>query len=135
TQRDLAAVLGISEQQMSHVFTGRRQLKVVEADKIRRSFGFTLPEDRPSTIAVSGRVGAGDHVELFDDYEKGAGMFHIARPEWLPTHGVAAAQIDGASAEPFALSGDIIFWRRDGIAVSDADLGRPVIAELEDGRV
>lgn len=135
TQGDLADLIGLTSVQVNKILTGYRRLQAGEADKIRRAFGFTLPEDRPIAIAVVGRVGAGDHVELFDDYEKGAGMFHVARPEWLPLHGVAAAQIDGASAEPFALDRDIIFWRRDGMTVSDADLGRPVIAELDDGRV
>ncbi len=135
TQRALADALGITEQKMSHIFTGRRRVQADEADKIRRFLGYSLPEDRPPTIAVSGRVAAGDHIELVDDYAKGAGMFHIARPEWIPASGVAAAQIDGTSAEPWALSGDIIFWTRHAMAVNDSDLGRPVIAELEDGRV
>lgn len=135
TQRAVADALGISEQKMSHIFTGRRQIKADEADKIRRLLGYTLPEDREPTIAVSGRVAAGDHVELADDYLPGAGMFHIARPAWVPARGVAAAQVDGSSAEPMALSGDIIFWTRQAMGVSDADLGRPVIAQLGDGRV
>lgn len=135
TQRALAEALGISEQKMSHVFTGRRGIRADEADKIRRFFGYTLPEDRPTSIAVVGRVAAGDHIELADDFEKGAGLFHIERPAWVPAHGVAAAQIDGRSAEPWALNGDIIFWRRQALAVLPDDLGRPVIAELTDGRV
>lgn len=135
TQRSLIDVLGLTEAQISHMFTGRRRVLADEADKIRRFFGYKLPEDAPVTIAVTGRVAAGDHVELFDDYAKGAGMFHIERPDWLPPTGVAAAQIDGTSAEPWALSGDIIFWTRHAMAVNDSDLGRPVIAEMDDGRV
>lgn len=135
TQRALADALGITEQKMSHIFTGRRRVLADEADQIRRFLGYTLPEDLPSTIAVAGRVAAGDHIELVDDYAKGAGMFHIVRPDWLPASGVAAAQIEGSSAEPWALSGDIIFWTRQAMAVCDSDLGRPVIAETEDGRV
>lgn len=134
-QRALIGVLGLTEQQISHMFTGRRRVLADEADKIRRFLGYKLPEDMPRTIAVSGRVAAGDHIELIDDYAKGAGMFHIIRPDWLPATGVAAAQIDGTSAEPWALSGDVIFWSRQAMVVSDSDLGRPVIAELADGRV
>lgn len=135
TQREVAAIAGMTEQMLTNVVKGRRELHLDEADRIRRHFGYVLPEDLPPTIAVVGKVGAGDHVELVDGYEKGAGLYHIARPQWLPAHGVAAAEIDGASAEPWALSGDIVFWRRCAEAVLPDDLGRPVVAELEDGRV
>lgn len=135
SQKDLALAVGMTPQMFTNVVQGRRVLKAREVDAIRRFFGFELPEERPSTIAVSGKVGAGDEVQLADDYEKGAGMYHVARPPWIPSHGVAAAEIDGASAEPFALSGDIIFWCRTAEMVDVADIGRPVIAALEDGRV
>lgn len=135
TQRELALSIGMTEQMFTNVMVGRRVFKAREVDAIRRAFGYSLPEDRPLDIAVAGKVGAGDHVQLFDDHEKGGGLYHIVRPEWVPAHGVVAAEIEGASAEPWALSGDIVFWRRDAIAVLDADLGRPVVAELADGRV
>lgn len=135
TQAELAHGIGLTAVQVNKILSGYRQLKAGEADRIRRFFGFILPEDRKSTIAVSGKVGAGDQVELVDDYEKGAGLFHIVRPDWIPGRNVAAAQIDGSSAEPWALNGDIVFWSRTAIAVFEEDLGRPVVAELADGRV
>lgn len=135
TQRELAHTIGMTETMFSNVIAGRRTFKAREVDAIRRAFGFVLPEDQPQTITVAGRVGAGDAITLIDDHAKGDGLFHIARPNWLPSSGVVAAQIDGSSAEPWALSGDIIFWRRDAMAVLGEDLGRPVVAELEDGRV
>lgn len=135
TQRELAAKIGITEQMFTNVLAGRRAFKAREVDAIRKSFGCTLPEERPVTIAVAGKVGAGDHIELMDNHGKGAGLYHIARPEWLPVSGIVAAEIEGASAEPWALSGDVIFWSRKAMAVMPEDLGRPVVAELEDGRV
>lgn len=57
TQRALADALGLSEQKMSHVFTGRRRIQAGEADKIRRFFGFELPEDRPATKYCRGDQG------------------------------------------------------------------------------
>ena len=135
TQRDVALAIGLNDSKMSSVMSGRRQLKSFEADKIRRFFGFKLPEDMPSTITVVGKVGAGDHIELSDDYGKGAGLYHIARPQWLPTNNIAAAEIEGSSAEPWALSGDVIFWRREAVTVLQEDLGRAVVAELADGTV
>lgn len=135
SQRDLGAAIGLSDAKISNVLRGARQLKASEADGIRRFFGYRLPEDRNPIIAVIGKVGAGDHVLLADDFEKGGGLYHIERPRWLPDHGVGAAEIDGSSGEPFALNGDIVFWRRDAIAVLPEDLGRPVVAELSDGTV
>lgn len=135
TQRELAAAIGMTEQMFTNVVSGRRMFKAQEVDAIRRRFGYTLPEDRPISIAVVGKVAAGDHLELFDDQAKGHGMYHISRPDWVPARGIAAAQVDGSSAEPWALSGDIIFWRREALAVFEQDLGRPVIAETMDGKI
>lgn len=135
TQGDLGDAIGLTSVQINKILKGGRQLKADEADRIRKFFGFTLPEERPTTISVAGRVGAGDFVNLSDDYEKGGGIYHIARPQWVPASGVAAAEIVGSSAEPWALEGDIIFWRREAIAVFPEDLGRAVVAELTDGRV
>lgn len=127
--------IGLTDAKISLVMKGGRQLKADEADKIRRFFGFQLPEDLPPMIAVAGRVGAGDHIQLTDDYEKGAGLYQIERPTWIPSTNVVAAEINGGSAEPWALDGDIVFWRRDGMHVDPMDLGRPVIAETAEGQV
>lgn len=135
SQRALAESVGMTEQMFTNVVQGRRHFKASEVDAIRRRFGFSLPEDRPTSIAVVGNVASGDHIEMSDTYEKGGGLYQISRPQWLPASGIAAAQVDGYSAEPWALSGDIIFWRREAVAVFEADLGRVVVAELADGRV
>lgn len=134
TQEEAALGAGMTQNMLTKVLNGHRKLTADEADGIRRFLGFEFPEDR-RPISVVGMIGAGDGVELVDAYEHGAGMFHIARPDWIPAHGVVAAQIKGSSAEPWALDGDIVFWRRSDLSVQQADLGRPVIAELEDGRV
>lgn len=135
SQADLAGRIGLTPVQLNKVLTGYRSLKANEADKIRRAFGYTLPEDTSPTIAVIGKVAAGNHVQLSDDYEKGAGLYEIRRPAWIPNKNIGAAEISGASAEPWALDGDIVFWRRDAMGVLPEDLGRPVVAELEDGTV
>jgi len=135
TQHEVAVIAGMTDQMFTNVVKGRRSFQLDEADRIRRHFGYRLPEDMPPTIAVVGKVGAGDHIELVDGYEKGGGLYHIARPQWLPANGIAAAEITGSSAEPWALEGDIVFWRREAEGVLVEDLGRPVIAALENGRV
>jgi transcriptional regulator with XRE-family HTH domain len=135
SQRELAGVVGMTEQMFSNVMNGRRSFKALEVDAIRRFFGFQLPEDAQVPIAVVGRVAAGDHIDLVDDHAKGAGLYSIVRPAWVPVSGYVAAEISGSSAEPWALDGDVIFWSRRALAVLDSDLGRPVVAETEDGRV
>lgn len=135
TQADLGNAIGLTSVQVNKILTGNRLLKSHEADRIRRFFGYELPEERPASIAVVGHVGAGDSVQLIDAYEKGAGLYHIQRPSWVPSCGIAAAEIVGSSAEPWALPGDIVFWRRDHMAVLVEDLGRPVVAQIADGRV
>ena len=135
TQRDVANIAGMTEQMFTNVVKGRRLLSLQEADAIRRAFGFVLPEDVPASMPVAGRVGSDDHVELSADGGNVTGTHKIARPGWLPRDSVAAAVVEGAVAEPLALNGDIIFWRRQAAGVHNEDLGRPVVAELEDGRV
>lgn len=44
-QKEIADVIGVSESAMSKILSGQRQLKSVEADKIRRHLGYILPED------------------------------------------------------------------------------------------
>jgi transcriptional regulator with XRE-family HTH domain len=135
TQKELATTAGMTETMFSNVLAGRRLFKASEVDAIRRAFGFSLPEDQPATVAVAGRVAAGDHLDLVDDFEKGDGLYHIARPSWLPPHGVVAAEISGSSAEPWALEGDVIFWARHAMGVLEEDVGRPVVAKLGDDRI
>lgn len=135
TQHELAMRVGMTDQMFTNVVKGRRKFKAEEVDRIRQIFHHDLPLPTPPAIAVAGKVGAGDHVELVDDYARGAGIYHIRRPQWIPTSGVVAAVVDGSSAEPWALDGDIVFWRREYEAVSMADLGRPVIAECKSGEV
>lgn len=134
TQECAAIGSGMTQNMLTKSLNGHRKLTADEADAIRRYLGIDLPEDR-HPITVIGKIGAGSHIELADDYQKGAGLYSIERPAWVPAKGYAAAQIDGSSAEPWALDGDIVFWSRKAIAVMDDDLGRPVVAELEDGRV
>jgi len=135
SQRELANKIGITEQMFTNVMAGRRLFKASEADAIRRFFGYSLPEDTPRGIAVAGRVAAGDNLVLVDDFAKGDGLYQIERPQWVAGTGVVAAEIQGQSASPWALPGNIIFWRRHDVTVFQEDLGRPVIAELENGHV
>lgn len=135
TQHELAMRIGITDQMFTNVVKGRRKFKAIEVDKIRSLFGQDPDEVARPSIAVVGKVGAGDHIELVEEYGRGEGLYHIKRPLWIPDHGVAAAVVDGSSAEPWALDGDIVFWSREHDGVSISDLGRPVVAECKTGEI
>lgn len=48
-RRELADAIGFTEAQMSKVMNGHRRLTANEADKIRRFFGYRLPDDPPES--------------------------------------------------------------------------------------
>ena len=135
SQATLAEPVGLTAVQMNKVLSGYRVLQSTEADAIRRYFGYDLPEDVAQPVAIAGRISAGDGLMLVDDHERGGGLSHVQRPAWAPKRGIVGAEVVGSSAEPWALNGDIIFWRRNAYGVLPEDLGRPVVAETEDGEV
>ncbi|WP_273688424.1 S24 family peptidase [Ketogulonicigenium vulgare] len=89
-----------------------------------------------ASIAVPGRVGAGDEVFLTDDHAKGDGLYHIECPPQLSPHGVVAVEVQGSSMEPNFFDGDVLFYTRmtaDGVPTEA--VGKRVVAETSDGRV
>lgn len=109
---------------------------VDEIIEIGLSGRITAPTSAP-LVAVSGRVGAGAQVPLFDHTADG-GLFQVAAPTQLLRKGaardVAAVEVEGDSMAPMYQPGDILFFARhahDGIP--DEDIGRPCIVEDEDG--
>ncbi len=51
TRRELVnAVPGMTETKLSLVMSGNRKLSAVEADAIRRHFGYRLPDDPPGSL-------------------------------------------------------------------------------------
>ncbi len=84
----------------------------------------------PPPIAVVGRVGAGASVPLVDAFEKGDGLYHVARPPQLPTNGVVAVEVEGDSMAPMYQPGHVLFFRRVADdAVLDTDIGKPCVIE------
>lgn len=93
-----------------------------------------IPTQQKRPIAVAGRVGAGARVPLFDAYEKGDGLFHVACPPQLPARGIVAVEVDGDSMAPMYQPGHILFFSRathEGVA--DEDVGLPCVIEDVDG--
>ena len=116
---------------------GKRSLGADEMIAISRICGVPLPSpDRTvgSPVAVVGKVGAGARVPLVDAYEKGDGLYHVARPPQLPAHGVVAVEVEGDSMAPMYQPGHVLFFRRHAEdAVFEEDIGKPCVVECVDG--
>lgn len=50
TQKEVGAIAGLSEVQMSKVMKGSRKLSATEAAAIWRHFGYVLPDDEASDV-------------------------------------------------------------------------------------
>ena len=67
SQADLARMLGITPDKMSKTLKGKRQLKLEEADKLRRYFGMVAPAaEEPHLLPIIGLVSAGNWQEGFE---------------------------------------------------------------------
>lgn len=123
-----------------------RTPKRENAERIASQLGMTVDEIvaagrgdlakiKGPTVAVPGFAGAGDEVDLMDDYAKGDGMYHVACPPQLSPHGIVALEIRGDSMEPVYQGGGIIFYTRDAMGVPNEAAGKICIAEDADGKV
>jgi Predicted transcriptional regulator len=134
TQRDLAAVAGMTEQQFTNVVKGRRRFAAAEVDAIRRHLGYRLPEDGSPAVAVAGRVGAGAKVDLVDAYEKGDGLYRVAVPEGISSRGIVAVEVEGDSMVPVYQPGTVLLYSRDTVGVPTEAIGKICVCEDTTGR-
>lgn len=134
TQRDVAAVAGMTDQMFTNVVKGRRKFTAEEVDTIRRWLGYRLPEDAAPMIAVAGRVGAGAQVDLVDAFEKGDGLYHVACPAEISPRGVVAVEVEGDSMTPIYQPGEILFYSRDALGVPTEAIGRICVCEDDAGK-
>lgn len=118
--------------------------KVSTAEALARTLNMTIDQvidagrgampSGAAPVAVAGRVGAGAKVPLVDTFEKGDGLYHIARPPQLPAHGVVAVEVEGDSMAPMYQPGHVLFFSRQAPdAVLDEDVGLPCVIEDADG--
>ena len=90
--------------------------------------------DDVRSVAVAGKVGAGEKVPLVDIYEKGDGLYHVACPSELSSSGgIVGVEIDGDSMLPVFRDGDVLFYSRDTIGVPTEAVGAICICEDESG--
>lgn len=87
-----------------------------------------------SAVAVAGRVGAGAKIPLFDGFEKGDGLYHVACPPQIAPTGVVAVEVEGDSMSPMYQPGHVLFFtRHTHEGVLEEDIGKPCVVEDEAG--
>ncbi|WP_370267447.1 helix-turn-helix transcriptional regulator [Nioella sp.] len=141
--RDVALKAGVSYEQAKKFRQGKSSTTNAEdAVALAAALGFTvedllggrIPAETPS-IAVAGRVGAGDSVFLADDYAKGDGLYHIVCPPQLSPSGIVGVEVQGQSMAPIYHSGDVLLYSRDAMGVPTEALDRICICEDDEHRV
>ena len=141
--RSVAISADVSYEQLKNLKQGKAQrTNVDDAVKVSAAFGVPIEaflegnlSDKPATIAVAGRVGAGAIVNLSDPYEKGDGLYHVSCPPQISPKGIVAVEVAGNSMEPAYENGDILFYSRDTIGVPVDAIGKRCIVEDAEGRV
>ncbi|MGP3726095.1 MULTISPECIES: S24 family peptidase [Cereibacter] len=146
--KPLSVAAGMGESGVRDLIRNESSPKVANAYALARELGRTVDEiiqigmtgdlnARPAhaPIAVAGCVGAGARVDLLDAYEKGDGMYHVARPPQLKPHGIVAVEVKGESMMPLYRPGSVLFYTRaaaEGVPVEA--LNTPCVCEDADGR-
>ena len=139
----LAEHLGIGNPAVTEMLSGRRQLKLTEAQKIAEFFGVRLdirsedvaddlPEPPPKkAVKIRGYVGAGSETHFYryadEDYE-------TVEPPAGATDQTIAVVIKGKSWGPM-MDGWVVFYDDVRSPVTDDLLGYPCIVGLADDRI
>lgn len=146
--KPLSEAAGMGESGVRDLIRNESSPKVANAYALAKEVGRTVDEIiqvgmsgelhlRPAQapIAVAGRVGAGARVDLVDAYEKGDGMYHVARPPQLKPNGIVAVEVEGDSMMPLYRPGAVLFYTRasaEGVPVEA--INAPCVCEDIDGR-
>lgn len=133
-QLDARVAKKVDRSTINKMVLGKRVISAEEMLLISELTGVGLPFEAP-WVAVPGFVGAGDEVELVDDYGKGAGMYRVPCPPQLSPSGVVALEIRGDSMKPVYQDGGIVFYTREALGVPHESIGKICVAEDEDGKI
>jgi len=138
TLEQLSERAGISRSYLNELELGAKTINANRLEQVARALDVRIEDlivREVFPVAVAGRVGAGAQIPLVDAYEKGDGIFHIARPPQLATGGIVAVEVVGDSMMPIYMPGTILFYtRRAHNAVLDGDVGYPCVIEDWEGR-
>ena len=131
-QRGLADAVGLTQDKISKVLNGSRELTASELIEIAQALRVPFPVRR--FVPVVGYVGGGAVVYAIDDHEKGAGLDEIDAPSDSGPNAVAV-QVRGDSMAGQADDGSYLIYD-DRLDEPDPNwVGRMCVVWCEDGRV
>jgi len=144
--KPLSQAAGMGDSAIRDLFRKSSSPKVSTAHAIADAMGRTVDElislgsfqtNKVATsrlVAVAGRVGAGERVELVDAYSKGDGLYHVACPAEISPHDIVAVEVVGDSMLPVYEPGSVLFYSRETIGVPTEAIGRIcVCADIANG--
>ncbi|MGJ8561706.1 MAG: XRE family transcriptional regulator [Litorimonas sp.] len=137
SQQSLADAIEVSKGYISEIANGIKHPSIETLELILNALDADISELIPSrhTVAVAGKVGAGARVELSDPHPKGEGLYKIACPPQIGSHGIVAVEVCGNSMEPAYEDGDVLFYSRDTLGIPSEAIGRRCVVETTDGMV
>lgn len=137
TVAEAARRSGVSYDTIRDLKRGKQLTTSAEkARKIATGLGFIWHHDEAATeyVSVAGRVGAGAEVDLYDAYPKGEGLYRVACPPQISSHGIVAVEVAGESMVPVYQPGTVLFYSRTTMGVPTEALGRICVCEDSHGR-
>ncbi|OJH53513.1 hypothetical protein ATN81_19185 [Agrobacterium pusense] len=129
TQVKLASEMGLTQDKISNIKNGKRELSAEEAMVASRLTGYPLPNEG-TDLRVLGYVGAGAEVYPIDD---GDALYTIHVGVSLP-HGSVGAIVRGDSMFPVFEDGDLVAYSGDTVE-PEAAIGDTCIVQVADGRM
>ncbi len=125
TQAGIARLLGIAPDKMSKTMAGKRELKLSEANTLRRYFGLDATENSATMLPVVGLISAGAWREGFETI-----MGYMPSPDRALSADAFVVIVEGDSMDKVAEEGEgIIIEPRDRELVS----GRYYVVRNGDG--
>ncbi|WP_339112921.1 S24 family peptidase [Thioclava sp. GXIMD2076] len=139
----VSAAAGLNKSAIRKIISGEvKSPRRANAESIALQLGLSVERiiaqdfsDSAKSISIVGEVGAGAHVDLFDEVENGSHREEIGVPENLKDEEIAAVRVVGDSMEPVYSEGDILFFTRqthEGVPVEA--INRKCIVATPDGK-
>lgn len=139
TIEDVAEATGLSVSYVSRLESGERNLSVKNLNLFASAFDVDprdiLPAakpDRPNTVPVMGRIGAGAEIMPEDEQVPPEGLYEIETQFPIPEDAIAF-EVTGESMWPRYDEGDIVICWRQGI-VADEVLGWEAAVKTSSGK-
>ncbi|MFU0504161.1 LexA family transcriptional regulator [Pseudaminobacter sp. NGMCC 1.201702] len=129
TQADLGDAIGLSQDKISKIIRGKRDLSAGEAAEIAKYLGVPMPGEN-FTLDVIGYIGAGAEVRPINDGEP----LQQIEVDFPVPQGSVAAIVRGDSMFPIFEDGDLVAYGGEPLAPEKA-IGSTCVVQLSDGRM